>query len=56
MMDPKTKLMYRLGAYSSGLVALAVIIYGIGESIATTGGGLAVGQSLVAVDWPLPPY
>jgi hypothetical protein len=55
-MDQKTRTMFRIGAYISGLAALAVVVYGLAESLLTTGGALVIGQSLVAIDWPFPPY
>jgi hypothetical protein len=55
-MDAKTRLMYRVVAWVSGVTAFAVVVYGIVASIAQTGGPLVVGQVLVNVDWPFPPY
>lgn len=55
-MDDKTRKIYRLVSWVSGLTIVATIVYGIVASVAETGGGLAVGVVLVEIDWPFPPY
>ena len=54
MMDPKTRHMFRLAAYASLAVIVAVVAYGIIESMLTTGTELAIGIVLVNIEWPFP--
>lgn len=53
-MDPVTKRMLAIVAWGSLAVIVGVVLYGIAESLATTGTGLAIGVALVDVEWPLP--
>lgn len=54
MMDPRTRQLFRITAWGSFLMIVAVVAYGIFESLLTTGTGLAIGIVLVNVEWPLP--
>lgn len=54
MMDPRTRRMFRAAAWVSIIIILAVMIYGVVESLLTTGTGYAIGIVLVNVEWPLP--
>src|SRR2546425_1853692 len=50
MLDEKSRRMYRIAAYVSGIAALAVVVYGVvAASI-----GSPVGGDLVTVEFPLP--
>jgi len=53
-MDPKTRIVFRFVAWISFLTIVVVILYGVVESLITTGTGLAIGIVLVNVEWPLP--
>jgi hypothetical protein len=53
-LDPKAALVFRLTAWASLLVIVAVFVYGVVE--AALNPGLAVGSVLVNVYWPFPPY
>ncbi|MDV3276833.1 MAG: hypothetical protein LYZ69_00020 [Nitrososphaerales archaeon] len=53
-MDPKTRRVFRIIMWASLLVIVAVMAYGVVESLLTTGTGLAIGIVLVNVEWPLP--
>jgi hypothetical protein len=54
ILDDKTRLLFRLCCWVSGLVIISVIVYGLVASIVTTGGSFAIGGALVNVFWPLP--
>jgi len=56
MFDEKSKRMYRLVAWVSGITALAVVVYGIVSAIVTTGGVGAFGSNLVNVEFPFPEF
>ena len=56
MLDEKSRRMYRLVAWVSGLTALGVVVYGIVASIATSGGPAAFGTVLVAIEFPFPEF
>ncbi len=56
MMDGSTRLMYRVVAWASGATILAVMVYGVVTTVLTTGGVIQIGETLVAVDFPFPPY
>jgi hypothetical protein len=53
-MDPKTRRIFRVAAWTSLGIILAVFAYGVIESLLTTGTELAIGIVLVNVEWPLP--
>ena len=53
MFDEKSKRMYRLVAWVSGITALAVVVYGIVLAVVTTGSVGAFGSTLVNVEFPL---
>lgn len=53
-MDSRTRLVYRLVAWVSGIVGLVSVIYGMVASLATTGGQGALGTTFVNFNWPLP--
>lgn len=55
-MDSKTRLMYRAVAWGSGLIGLAIMVYGLLTSLVTTGGVVQIGETLVSVEVPFPPY
>jgi hypothetical protein len=55
-LDQATRRIYRLVGWVTGLTIIAVIVYGLATTIFTTGGVLDVGQTLVNVDFPFPPY
>ncbi len=54
LMDNRTRLVFRLSCWISGLVIVFVFVYGLIASIVTTGGSFAIGGALVNVFWPLP--
>ena len=56
MFDEKSRRMYRLVAWVSGITALAVVVYGIVSAIVTTGGVGAFGSNLVNVEFPFPEF
>ena len=56
MIAGTTRQMYRVVAWTSGLTLVAVIIYGVVSTLLTTGGVLQIGETLVAIDFPFPPY
>ncbi len=56
MFDVKSKRMYRLVAWVSGMTALAVVLYGIVSAVVTTGSVGAFGSTLVNVEFPLPEF
>jgi hypothetical protein len=53
-MEPGTRRMFRIVAWVSALTIVAVVVYGIVESMVTTGTELAIGIVLVNIEWPLP--
>ena len=56
MFDVKSKRMYRLVAWVSGMTALAVVLYGIVSAVVTTGSVGAFGSTLVNIEFPLPEF
>jgi hypothetical protein len=50
MLDEKTRKLYRIVAWVSGLTCIAVILYGVASATV----GASVGQNLVDVEFPLP--
>ncbi len=50
MLDEKTRRLYRIVSWVSGLTALAVVIYGAVSAVV----GAPVGESLVDVEFPFP--
>ncbi|MDV3293679.1 MAG: hypothetical protein LYZ70_05360 [Nitrososphaerales archaeon] len=54
MMDPKTRNLFRIIAWASLATIVVIVLYGMVESLLTTGTGLAIGIVLVNVEWPLP--
>ncbi|QQG49054.1 MAG: hypothetical protein HY247_01715 [archaeon] len=55
-MDRNTRLMFSVIAWTSFLSIVVVVAYGLIESLGYFGTSLAVGQVLVDVYWPFPPY
>ncbi|MBI3840489.1 MAG: hypothetical protein HY297_00790 [Thaumarchaeota archaeon] len=55
-MDQNTRTMFRIIAWVSFLTIVVVVAYGLIESFRNFRTGLAVGEVLVDVYWPLPPY
>ena len=49
-----TNLMYHVVAWVSGITILAVIAYGVVTTLLTSGGVVAIGVTLVNVEFPLP--
>ncbi len=56
MLDEKSRRMYRIVAWVSGLTALGVVVYGIASAIVTTGGIGVVGNTLVDLEFPFPEF
>jgi len=56
MFDEKSRRMYRLVAWVSGITALAVVVYGIVSAVVTTGSVGAFGSTLVNIEFPLPEF
>ncbi len=53
--EEKTRLMYRIVCWASGITILATIIYGVATSAIYASGSIPdIGQSLVNIDFPLP--
>jgi len=56
MLDEKSRRMYRLIAWLSGIAALAVVVYGIVSAVVTTGSLGPFGSNLVNVEFPFPEF
>jgi hypothetical protein len=53
-LDARTRAMYRIVAWGSFFVIVGIIVYGLSQSL--YGSKEPVGQVLVDVYWPFPPY
>ncbi len=56
MIDGTTKLVFRVVAWTSGITIIGVIVYGVVSTLLTTGGVIQIGEALVAIDVPFPPF